>query len=393
MRTTTRTRGRATPTAGASGSLELRDVSKHYGTLCAADNVNLSVADGEFVTLLGPSGSGKTTTLQIIAGFVEATSGEVLIDGRPVTAPPHQRDIGMVFQNYALFPHMTAARNVEYPLMVRRIDRRARRQRVAEALDMVGLADRGEQYPKRLSGGQQQRIALARALVFRPRIVLLDEPLGALDKKLREHLQLEIKRIQRRTGITMLYVTHDQEEALVMSDRIAVFDQGAIQQVGTPHEVYERPSSVFVATFVGESNLFHGHVRGGRLYSDELVLAVPGHAADGPSALLVRPERMGVGAVPAGEVNVVEAVVEEVVYLGGELRYTLVAGDGRRLIARRPAETRSLPPGEPVTAWWRVQGGVPVPGGGQGEGERQRAGGRGSEGEGERQRAGGRGSG
>jgi putative spermidine/putrescine transport system ATP-binding protein len=358
------------PSRAARGSLVLRDVSKHYGALRAADGLNLTVAGGEFVTLLGPSGSGKTTTLQIIAGFVQATSGEVLIDGQLVTDPPHKRDIGMVFQNYALFPHMTAARNVEYPLMVRRIDKDERRRLVAEALEMVGLGDRGGERPKQLSGGQQQRIALARALVFRPRIVLLDEPLGALDKKLREHLQLEIKRIQQETGITMIYVTHDQEEALVMSDRIAVFNEGSIEQVGSAEDVYERPSSAFVAQFVGESNLFHGRVEraGGRaqLVAGSLTLTVAAEAPAGASTLLVRPERLRVvtgDRAPRGDVNLVEARIEEIVYLGNERRYTLVAGDGRKLISRRPVwdEDGGGTPGDRVVAWWRVDEGVLVP--------------------------------
>jgi spermidine/putrescine ABC transporter ATP-binding subunit len=353
----------------SAGSLELRDISKHYDALRAVDRVSLTVAGGEFVTLLGPSGSGKTTTLQIIAGFVPTTSGQVLLDGEPLTAPPHRRDIGMVFQNYALFPHMTAARNVDYPLMVRRVDRTERRRRVGEALEMVGLADRGDRYPRQLSGGQQQRIALARALVFRPRIVLLDEPLGALDRKLREHLQLEIKRIQHLTGITMIYVTHDQEEALVMSDRIAVFDRGTIAQVGTPEEVYERPRSPFVAQFVGESNLFHGRVdrRDGRprLLCGGLSLAVGADTADGPAALVVRPERLRVGGAdtppPAGA-NAVPAVVEEVIYLGDELRYVLRGVDDRRLIVRRPAgDGQRWRTGAAVLAWWAAQDAVLVP--------------------------------
>jgi putative spermidine/putrescine transport system ATP-binding protein len=349
------------------GSLELREISKHYGDLRAADRLNLTVAGGTFVTLLGPSGSGKTTTLQIVAGFVQPTSGQVLVDGQPVTAPPHKREIGMVFQNYALFPHMTAARNVEYPLMVRQVGKDERRRQVAEALEMVGLGDRGAQYPRQLSGGQQQRIALARALVFRPRIVLLDEPLGALDKKLREHLQLEIKRIQQETGITMVYVTHDQEEALVMSDRIAVFNEGSIEQVGTPEEVYERPASLFVADFVGESNIFSGRVeRDGRLLCGDLSLRVSG-GAPGRASLMVRPERLRVvsGAPADPGFNSIEARVEEVVYVGNERRYTLVADEGRRLIARRNVGDDGdleLSDGH-VVVCWRVEDGVLIPGG------------------------------
>ena len=357
-------------------SLTLRKISKHYGALRAADEVDLEVHKGEFVTFLGPSGSGKTTILQIVAGFTKPTSGEVLIDGKPVTAPPHKRDIGMVFQNYALFPHMTAADNVGYPLKVRRASKAERRQRVEEALEMVGLADRGGQYPNQLSGGQQQRVALARALVFRPRIVLLDEPLGALDKKLREHLQLEIKRIQRELGITMVYVTHDQEEALVMSDHIAVFNEGRIQQIGTTEEIYEKPASLFVADFIGESNIFQGNVNddGGTqcIDSEEFRFKVPADASlrvgGGPVALVIRPERLrilGPEARPEADENAVEAVVEDMIYLGNERRYTLVTAGGHKLIGRHQVGVSGNAPlvGTKVLAAWRVEDGIVVPAG------------------------------
>lgn len=354
--------------------MTLQKVSKHYGTLRAADEVELEVREGEFVTFLGPSGSGKTTTLQIVAGFTKPTSGEVLIDGEPVTAPPHKRDIGMVFQNYALFPHMTAADNVGYPLKVRRTSKEERRRRVNEALDMVGLADVGDRYPNQLSGGQQQRVALARALIFRPRIVLLDEPLGALDKKLREHLQLEIKRIQHELGITMIYVTHDQEEALVMSDRIAVFNEGRIQQVGTTDEIYERPASLLVADFIGDSNIFQGSLKDndGTRYiaSGEFRFKIPADASprigDEPVALVVRPERLrilGPEARPGTGENAVEAVVEDVIYLGNERRYTLVTAGGRKLVGRHQVGGSGDAPlvGTKVLAAWQVEDGIVVP--------------------------------
>ena len=355
-------------------SLTLRKVSKHYGALRAADEVELEVREGEFVTFLGPSGSGKTTTLQIVAGFTKPTSGEVLIDGELVTAPPHKRDIGMVFQNYALFPHMTAADNVGYPLKVRRVGKEERRRRVDEALDMVGLADFGGRHPNQLSGGQQQRVAVARALVFRPRIVLLDEPLGALDKKLREHLQLEIKRIQHELGITMVYVTHDQEEALVMSDRIAVFNKGRIQQIGTTEEIYERPASLFVADFIGDSNIFEGSLKdndGTRcIASGEFRFEIPADASprvgDGPVALVVRPERLrilGPEAQPRIGENAVEAVVEDVIYLGNERRYTLVTAGGHKLVGRHQVGVSVAAPlvGTKVLAAWRVEDSIVVP--------------------------------
>lgn len=349
-------------------SLTLQKISKHYGDLRAADKVELEVREGEFVTFLGPSGSGKTTVLQIVAGFTKPTSGKVLIDGEPVTAPPHKRDIGMVFQNYALFPHMTAADNVGYPLKVRKTGKKERQQRVDEALDMVGLSDRGDQYPNQLSGGQQQRVALARALVFRPRIVLLDEPLGALDKKLRENLQLEIKRIQQDLGITMIYVTHDQEEALVMSDRIAVFNEGSIQQIGTAEEIYERPTSLFVADFIGESNIFEGILEendGVRcIATGEFRFKIPANvssqAGGGSVALVVRPERLRIldpEAQPGSDENAVEAIVEDMVYLGNERRYTLFTSGGQKLVGWQQVGVSGDAPlvGTKVLAAWQVE--------------------------------------
>ena len=214
---------------------------------------------GEFVTLLGPSGSGKTTTLRMIAGFTSPTGGSIEIDGQDMTrVPPHRRDVGMVFQNYALFPHMTAAQNVAFPLRMRKQSRAEIDRRVGDALDLVKLRHLADRYPRQLSGGQQQRIALARAVVFEPRLLLMDEPLGALDRKLREALQLEIIRISRELGATVLYVTHDQEEALVMSDRIAIFNEGRIEQLGSGEDLYDRPASLFVADFIGESNILRG---------------------------------------------------------------------------------------------------------------------------------------
>lgn len=360
--------------SGTPASLTLRGIEKHYGTVRAVDGVDLEIQSGEFVTFLGPSGSGKTTTLQIIAGFVEATAGQVLLDGERVTAPPHKRNIGMVFQNYALFPHMTAAQNVGYPLKVRKVSKNETRQRVNEALEMVGLADRGDRYPKQLSGGQQQRIALARALVFRPKIVLLDEPLGALDKNLREHLQLEIKRIQHELGITMIYVTHDQEEALVMSDRIAVFNEGRIEQLGDPEEVYEHPSSRFVADFIGESNIFRGRLEktssGFSLNVGSLRLSVPSGArlakAGSSAALVVRPERLRVRSLregPGDGDNALEARVKEVVYLGNERKYNLVTPTGETLIGRHQVGAVGDEPrvGDSVTVYWRGEESVLVP--------------------------------
>lgn len=239
----------------------LQGITKRYRDVIAANNVNLDIAEHEFVTLLGPSGSGKTTILMIVAGFVKADSGRVLIGGKDITEiPPYRRNIGMVFQNYALFPHMTVYDNIAYPLKMRRVQRMKARQMVEEALEVVQLQGLGGRRPAQLSGGQQQRVALARALVFQPPILLMDEPLGALDKKLREHMQLELKHIQEQLGITILYVTHDQEEALTMSSRIAVMNSGGIEQVGTALDVYDHPANQFAADFVGETNFFRADI-------------------------------------------------------------------------------------------------------------------------------------
>ena len=251
--------------AAQSGRLDIEGASKSFGEVAALADVSLGVSAGEFVTILGPSGSGKTTLLKVIAGFETADAGRILVDGSDVTdLDPAQRNIGMVFQNYALFPHMSVARNVAYPLAMRRMAKAEIAKRVAEALEMVELAGMAERLPKQLSGGQQQRVALARATVFQPRLLLLDEPFGALDRKLREQMQLEVRRLQRRLGLTTLFITHDQEEALVMSDRIAVMDKGRLQQVGLPHEIYEAPANPFIADFIGESNIFAGVVEAGR---------------------------------------------------------------------------------------------------------------------------------
>ena len=244
-----------------AGRLQVDAASKRFGQVAALTEVSLGVAAGEFVTILGPSGSGKTTLLKVIAGFETADQGRILIDDADITElDPAERNIGMVFQNYALFPHMSVARNVAYPLAMRGMPKAEIATRVGQALDMVELGGLAERLPKQLSGGQQQRVALARATVFQPRLLLLDEPFGALDRKLREQMQIEVRRLQRRLGLTTLFITHDQEEALVMSDRIAVMDKGRVLQVGPPNEIYEAPANPFVADFVGESNIFAGVV-------------------------------------------------------------------------------------------------------------------------------------
>ena len=244
-----------------SSNLTISGLCKRYGDFVALAPTDLDVAQGEFLTLLGPSGSGKTTLLSLIAGLTVPDDGKMLINGVDVTyGAPYERDIGMVFQNYALFPHMTIEDNIAFPLTMRKVDRATARRRTAEALEMVRLPQLGKRYPKELSGGQQQRIALARCLVYRPSIILMDEPLGALDKKLRDQMQMEIKRIHRELGTTIVYVTHDQEEAMTMSDRICLMNGGKIEQLGTPSDLYFRPRNLFVADFLGESNLFEGVV-------------------------------------------------------------------------------------------------------------------------------------
>ena len=245
----------------AQPKLAITGLSKRYGSVTALAPTDLEVAEGEFLTLLGPSGSGKTTLLSLIAGLSVPDAGQLHINGRDATyAAPHERDIGMVFQNYALFPHMTVVENIAFPLHMRRVDKAAAARRAREALELVRLPQVAARYPKELSGGQQQRIALARCLVYKPSIVLMDEPLGALDKKLRDHMQLEIKRIHRDTRATIVYVTHDQEEAMTMSDRICLMNSGAIEQLGTPSDLYFAPNTLFVADFIGESNLLRGRV-------------------------------------------------------------------------------------------------------------------------------------
>lgn len=291
--------------------------------------VDLAVPAGSFLTLLGPSGSGKTTTLNVLAGFTAPSSGRVLLGARPIDGvPPNKRDIGLVFQNYALFPHLNVARNVEFPLLARKIDKQRRRELVARALELVQLSDAGPRSVRSLSGGQQQRVALARALVFSPALLLLDEPLAALDKHLREAMQLELKRIQRETGTTTIAVTHDQVEALSMSDLVAIMDGGRIEQIGTPEEVYHRPATAFVARFLGEANLLP--VRGGRV--EALALPVEG-SAEGTT--VVRPENLALAG--AGDVGAVPGTVGDVVFQGHRWRVTVtVTGLAKPLVLSAP---------------------------------------------------------
>ncbi|WP_291297798.1 ABC transporter ATP-binding protein [Elioraea sp.] len=356
--------------AGSDTLVRFQGVEKSYdGVRFAVRHLDLDIARGEFLTLLGPSGSGKTTTLMMLAGFEQPTAGEILLEGRPIARlPPHKRGIGVVFQSYALFPHMTVGENVGFPLSVRGIGRAERDRRVARALDMVRLPDYGARRPSQLSGGQQQRVALARALVFEPPLVLLDEPLGALDKQLREEMQLEIRHIHERLGVTMVYVTHDQSEALTMSDRIAVFRDGAIRQLDTPQALYERPADAFVAGFVGENNRLAGRVaeRDGDMAA--IVLAdgrrlwarrADAGAEGSPAILSVRPERIAVAAAAADDLgeNALAATVAEVIYLGDHVRVRLSLADGAEITAKRPASAAmaGLVPGAAVAVAWQPE--------------------------------------
>ncbi|MGV9799084.1 ABC transporter ATP-binding protein [Mycobacterium sp. NPDC003449] len=325
-------------------SITLRRLTKTYGSVTAVDAIDLDARPGEFLTLLGPSGSGKTTTLNMIAGFADVTEGELLIDGRPVAdLPPYRRNIGMVFQHYALFPHMTVVDNVEYPLRQRKVAKAQRREKVAAALRTVGLDGYGKRMPKELSGGQQQRVALARAMVYEPRVLLMDEPLGALDKKLRDSLQLEIKRIHGELGTTFVYVTHDQDEALVLSDRIAVFNNARIEQIGSPSELYEHPKSVFVARFLGESSLFHGTLDDSHVvtaYGRRLVAERGGASRGASVAVVVRPERLRIvtGDAEPEAVNAVPGTVVQEIYLGNSRKVEIRLPDDTVALVRESAD-------------------------------------------------------
>ncbi|MEM6594857.1 MAG: ABC transporter ATP-binding protein [Pseudomonadota bacterium] len=319
-------------------------VQKSYdGETLVVKDLNLSMPKGEFLTMLGPSGSGKTTCLMMLAGFETATHGEIRLDGREINnIPPHKRGIGMVFQNYALFPHMTVGENLAFPLEVRGLGKSEREAKVRHALEMVQMGEFGARRPAQLSGGQQQRVALARALVFEPELVLMDEPLGALDKQLREHMQFEIKRISDDLGITVVYVTHDQTEALTMSDRVAVFEDGRIQQLAPPEDLYERPDNSFVAQFIGENNKLSGKVQSvsGDIATVELMngeqtqaLAVNCGPAGSETLISIRPERVNIG--PDG-VNVTEAQVLELIYLGDHIRCRLNVHGNDEFVVKVP---------------------------------------------------------
>jgi putative spermidine/putrescine transport system ATP-binding protein len=345
------------------GEVSLRQLRKTYGRLTAVRDVTLDIGSGEFFTLLGPSGSGKSTTLMIIAGFVTPDAGTVVIEGVPVDhTSPEKRNLGIVFQNYALFPHMTVYENVAFPLQMRKTPPAQIARRVEQILGIVRLEESHWKYPSQLSGGQQQRVAVARALIFEPAVLLMDEPLGALDKNLRAHLQMELKHLQRQLGVTVIYVTHDQDEALTMSDRIAVMNLGGVEQVGTPKELYEEPATAFVADFVGESNTLAGTFVQARGDCSEVRLAggqtvrcrrrelVPGAAC----TLSLRPERVILGSAPAAG-GALRGRVVEVVYAGDTIRYWVEAEGCARLLAKRPNDGQgpALQAGAVVSIDWR----------------------------------------
>ncbi len=347
--------------------VEFDRVQKSYdGVTLVVKDLNLAMPRGEFLTMLGPSGSGKTTCLMMLAGFETATNGEIRLGGEEINdIPPHKRGIGMVFQNYALFPHMTVNENLSFPLEVRGMGKDERETKVKRALDMVQMGEFGNRRPAQLSGGQQQRIALARALVFDPQLVLMDEPLGALDKQLREHMQYEIKHLHESLGITVVYVTHDQSEALTMSDRVAVFNDGVIQQLATPSDLYERPENSFVAQFIGENNKLAGKVRS--VDGETVTVELPGGATcralavnvgePGSETLIsIRPERVIIGA--AEDANSAEATVRELIYLGDHIRCRLSVYGNDEFVVKVPNSgiaSQGLSVGQTTTISWKTQ--------------------------------------
>jgi len=345
------------------------DIQKSYdGETLVIKNLNMDVTRGEFLTMLGPSGSGKTTCLMMVAGFEPATHGEIYLNGQPINnVSPHKRGIGMVFQNYALFPHKTVAENLAFPLQVRKIDKEECKRRIKRALDMVQLAEFGDRRPGQLSGGQQQRVAVARALVFDPDLVLMDEPLGALDKNLREQMQFEIKHIHEELGVTVIYVTHDQSEALTMSNRIAVFDDGIIQQLASPSVLYEKPENAFVAQFIGENNRMVGTIvaadkehcqvevdnDGGLIHAKSVNIAGVGERA----TLSLRPERVTMQPAEGSLPNIFDARVQELIYLGDHIRtrVTVCGNDDFVVKISNSANQTVFQKGETVKIGWEVE--------------------------------------
>ena len=347
----------------AEEAIRLEGVSKSFGDYVAVERVDLSIARGEFFSLLGPSGCGKTTTLRMLAGFEQPTEGSILLEGEPVEdVPPYRRDVNMVFQSYALFEHLDIAGNVAFGLKRRKVDKSEIKRRVDESLELVGLDERATARPAQLSGGQKQRVALARALINRPKVLLLDEPLGALDLKLRRQMQVELKAIQREVGITFVYVTHDQEEALSMSDRIAVMSDGLVAQCGVPEDIYEHPAAPFVADFIGISNLIEGTVADSGSVRTVIGETVPCELPEGCDPgdqvhIAVRPEKIALDDDLAEGMVRLRGTVEQRVYLGMTTQVTVALGGGARVVAVDTQTYRADPsdrwePGDEVTVGW-----------------------------------------
>ena len=367
--------------AARGAKIQLRNLTKRFAAQAAVDSISLDVPAGAFVSLLGPSGSGKTTTLNLIAGFLTADTGDILFDERSVAdVPPQHRDIGMVFQSYALFPHLNVADNVAFPLRMRtKLSSNAMRQRVAETLALVQMADFGARYPRQLSGGQQQRVAMARALVSHPRLLLMDEPLGALDKKLREQMQFEIKRIHRTVGTTFIYVTHDQSEALTMSDLVVLMHRGRIAQTGTPHELYTDPANMFVADFIGDSNLLAGRVEAVAADIITVVLdagvAIAVRRRDARLAIgqrvavVLRPEEITVR--PRGDAApgpTLAGTVAEIGYQGDSYRLSVAVGSTAIKVKVPPHQAAAIQPGADVRLGWDRDAARLLPADGEGSG-------------------------
>ena len=349
-----------TPVAGRRGRIDFVGLRKVWGAISAVNKLDMTIEGGQFFTILGPSGSGKTTTLMMLAGFIEPSAGEILVDAQPVThVAPEDRNIGMVFQNYALFPHMTVAENLAFPLQMRNVPKAEIERRVNDVLDLVQLPV-ANRYPAQLSGGQQQRVAVARAVIFNPPVLLMDEPLGALDRKLRLHLQIELRRLQQRLGVTVVYVTHDQDEAMSMSDVVAVMNKGGIEQLGQGRDLYEEPASLFVAQFLGDNNVFHGALAGaggglslgdGRTLASRPFAAAPGTRV----SAAVRPERIVLSR--ADQEAPLSGQVSDAVYLGSHVEYLVqVAGLGEvRAVTQNTGDQNDWRPGDHVALRWKPQ--------------------------------------
>jgi spermidine/putrescine ABC transporter ATP-binding subunit len=354
-------------------AVRVSGIHRSFGHVQALRGVSFDVAEGEFLVLLGPSGSGKTTILRVIAGFEELTEGDVAIRGRPIAdVPPNRRDIGVVFQHFALFPHLTVFRNVAFGLEMRRVPRHELRERVTEALEMVRLVGYDDRMPNQLSGGQQQRVALARALVTRPAVLLLDEPLGSLDPHLRTEMQAEIRRLQQTLAITAIMVTHDQEEAMTMADRIALLHEGRLQQIGTPREIYEAPASAFVARFIGAANIFdvvetHGHDATLQVVTQGGLTLTAVTAQTDPlgnnTSVIVRPESIRVGATAAGLENVFRGRVVSITYMGAVTRCQVAIADNLQVTATIPTTAHhcAMSLGDEVSLGWPAASTILVP--------------------------------